>query len=82
MNLEVRKTGKREDVITLTPSQREQISEILLRRANEIAAFSGDYQRGNKDHLGSVELALTREIQRLRSLAECVNPPPLEDPAG
>lgn len=62
----------------LTQSEKEQIAEILNRRANEIAGFSADYQReGN--HYGSVELALTREINRLRRLADKVNPQNLDD---
>lgn len=58
----------------LTPSERGQIAEILSRRANEIAGFSDKYRR-EPEHHGSVELALTREIDRLRRLAERVNPP-------
>ncbi len=57
----------------LTKAERDQIGEILERRANEIAGFGDDYRR-KLDHFGSVELALTREIQRLRRLAERVNP--------
>lgn len=58
----------------LTSSEREQIAEILKRRANEIAGFASDYRNDSK-HFGSVELALTRETDRLRRLAERVNPP-------
>lgn len=58
----------------LTKAEREQIAEILNRRANEVAGFSSDY-RSKDDHFGSVELALTREINRLRRLAGRVNPP-------
>lgn len=61
-------------MIELTKREREQVVEILKRRANEIAGFSDDYRR-NADHFGSVELALTREIDRLRTLAERVCPP-------
>ena len=57
----------------LTKSEREQIGTILKRRANEIADFSSGY-RDKPDHYGSVELALTREINRLRHLANRVNP--------
>lgn len=57
----------------LTRIDREQIAEILQRRANEIAGFSDSYRRDDK-HFGSVELALTREIDRLRRLADRVNP--------
>lgn len=62
----------------LTMRDREQIAEILSRRANEIAGFCDEYRR-KPDHFGSVELAMTREINRLRRLAERVNPPPEED---
>lgn len=62
----------------LTKSERAQIGEILERRANEIAGFSDEYRRDPK-HYGSVEFALTREIQRLRRLAERVNPEPEEE---
>lgn len=64
----------------LTLSDREQIAEILNRRANEIALFNDDYRRDGK-HFGSVELALRREVDRLRRLAEKVNPPAPEDDA-
>lgn len=57
----------------LTPSDRSQIAEILERRSYEIASFSDEYRRDPKHH-GSVEFALTREINRLRRLAERVNP--------
>lgn len=62
----------------LTQSERTQIAEILSRRANEIAGFSNDY-RNDPKHFGSVEFALTREINRLRRLAERVNPEPEEE---
>lgn len=62
----------------LTKSERAQISEILSRRANEIAGFSDDY-RNDGNHFGSVELALTREVERLRRLADRVSPPDPED---
>lgn len=59
--------------IDLTTHEREQIAEVLRRQANEIAGFKADYTRGNA-HLGSVELALTREIARLRHLESRVHP--------
>lgn len=64
----------------LSPSERAQIAQILSRRANEIAQFSDEYRRDPKYH-GSVEFALTREIERLRRLADRVNPeePDTED---
>ena len=65
----------------LTRSEREQISEILRRRANEIAGFNDEYRRDSK-HYGSVEFALSREIQRLRRLAERACPPEPEDEEG
>lgn len=57
----------------LIKSERDQIGEILRRRANEIAGFSDEYRR-KTDHYGSVALALTCEINRLRHLADRVNP--------
>ena len=62
----------------LTKREREQVAEILSRRANEIAGFSDEYRR-KPEHFGSVELALTREIDRLRTLAERVCPPEPEE---
>lgn len=62
----------------LTPIECSQIAEILNRRANEIAGFSADYRR-DSNHFGSVELALTREIERLRRLALKVCPLPPDD---
>ena len=64
--------------MTLTHTEREQIAEILQRRANEIAGFSAEYKR-DAGHFGSVELALSREIERLRRLAGRVNPLDPED---
>lgn len=57
----------------LTLSERKQIAEILNRRANEVAGFCVEY-REDKKHHGSVEFALSREISRLRKLAERINP--------
>ena len=64
----------------MTKSERAQIAEILSRRANEIASFADEY-RSDQKHYGSVELALSREIDRLRRLADRVNPeePEAED---
>lgn len=62
----------------LSKGEREQVAEILERRANEIAGFNDQYRRDDK-HYGSVELALSREINRLRRLAERVNPPEPEE---
>jgi hypothetical protein len=64
--------------VDLTTSERKQIAEILERRANEVASFSDEYRR-NPGHFGSVEFALTREIERLRRLAERVNPAEPDD---
>jgi hypothetical protein len=58
----------------LTKTERNQIGEILRRRANEIAGFDDAYRR-QPEHYGSVELAMSREINRLRRLAERVDPP-------
>lgn len=62
----------------LTTKECNQIGEILRRRANEIAGFADSYRRDDK-HFGSVEFALTREIERLRRLAERVDPPTPEE---
>lgn len=62
----------------LSRQEQEQIAEILARRANEIAAFNGEYT-SNPTHFGSVSLALSREILRLRHLADRVCPPEQED---
>ena len=64
--------------LQITFGECEQIAEILERRANEIAGFAGDYRSDSK-HFGSVELALSREISRLRRLADKVRPPVVED---
>ena len=57
----------------LTFKEREQIATILKRRANEISSFRMDMSKG-KD-LASVDYALELEIDRLRRLAERVDPP-------
>ncbi len=57
----------------LTTQDKKDIEDILRRRANEISSFRTDYC-SNTNHLGSVELALSREIFRLRDLAERINP--------
>lgn len=68
-------------MIDLSRSEQEQIAEILKRRANEIAGFSDEYRKKG-DHYGSVELALTREISRLRRLADRVCPPARDESEG
>jgi hypothetical protein len=73
-----RETTEKEAMEEMTKSERKQIAEILDRRANEIAGFSDDYRKDG-NHFGSVELALSREIERLRRLADRVNPPDTED---
>jgi hypothetical protein len=50
---------------------RTEIAEILDRRANEVGGFLEDYRRDDK-HYGSVEMALTRECERLRLLAHLI----------
>ena len=63
----------------LTKFERVQIATILKRRANEIAGFKMDMAK-SKD-LASVDYALELEIERLRRLAERVDPaePEAED---
>lgn len=60
--------------LNITYGECSQIAEILDRRANEIAMFSSDYRSDTKHH-GSVELALSREIDRLRRLSDKICPP-------
>jgi hypothetical protein len=57
--------------MSLTTQEKKDIKDILSRRANEIALFKNEFMK-DKSHLGSVELALTREMQRLRDLADKV----------
>lgn len=68
----------------LTHTDRAQIAEILDRRANDVATFREDVERklGQKldDYRGSADLALTREVSRLRRLANKVRPAPPETP--
>lgn len=64
-------------MIELTKKEREQVAEILKRRANEIAGYQSDLR--NKQDLASVDFALEREIKRLRNLADKVNPPDTDD---
>ena len=71
-------------MIELTITDRAQIAEILDRRANEVASFKTDMEEkvseraGTKIQFyafpGSVELAISREVQRLRRLADKVKP--------
>lgn len=62
--------------LNLSARQREDIEDILDRRANEIAGYLTEHQEKIP---GSVELALHREITRLRDLGEKVNPQPVEE---
>lgn len=59
--------------MALTRSDREQIADILYRRSGEIAEFKRRYT-ADSNHFGSVELALTREIERLRRLSDLIEP--------
>lgn len=64
--------------LVLSNAQRNQIAEILKRRANEIAGYKGQHSCETypsrvdpKDQMpASVEFALEREITRLRKLAD------------
>lgn len=81
--------------LNLTTLEREQIADILKRRANDIASFSMECTRSYErmgstttakdirvtaELPGSVELALTREITRLRGLADKIAPPKQPEP--
>ena len=61
----------------LTKPEREQIAEILERRANDIASHMRTVLKDGEP--ASVEFAMTREISRLRRLACRVNPPEPEE---
>lgn len=58
----------------LTKTEREQIAEILSRRANEIGSYRMSNTVNDKGP-ASVDFGLEREAARLRRLAERVNPP-------
>lgn len=60
-------------MVELTQQERKEVEDILRRRANEIAMFKTEYC-SNPNHYGCVEMALSREITRLRNLAEKINP--------
>lgn len=55
--------------MSLNKTEKQEVSEILIRRANEITNFRNSYVK-DEDHFGSVELALTREINRLLQLSD------------
>ncbi len=65
---------------TLANSEVDQICEVLSRRANELATFGEDLKLSfagltskpslNYTMPGSVELAIHREVRRLRDLEE------------
>lgn len=71
--------------VQLTITERNAIVEILTRRSNEIAGFKYELEKKTGttkfDELpGSVELALSREIRRLRNIADKVRvPAPIEE---
>lgn len=56
----------------MTEKQATEIAEILGRRANDVASYLNE---NRKTIQGSVELALDREIRRLRDLESAVRPP-------
>lgn len=57
----------------------EAIQDILGRRANDVASFRDDLEKelGRKINgfPGSVEMALSREVQRLRELRDKLQAP-------
>ncbi len=65
--------------MSLTPNECRQIAEILDRRANDVATFKEDTEKrlGQPldEYRGSVEMALSREVTRLRFLADKIRPP-------
>lgn len=58
----------------MTEQQQREIHDILVRRAREVSQFLREYTEG-PTHFGSVELALTREIDRLKELAYSMDVP-------
>lgn len=73
--------------VSLTPAERAQICEVLDRRSNEIASFKSDLEQrlvaaGSEIRIhalpGSVELALSREIERLRGFSRKLKAPDAE----
>jgi hypothetical protein len=72
----------------LSIAERKSAAEIFNRRANEIATFRSDLEsklserEGNPLNIsfpGSVEMALEREISRLRRLAAKIDVPDPDD---
>lgn len=65
--------------VTLEESLWEDITEILDRRANDVASFKMDMEtelgRKLNGFPGSVEMALSREVYRLRKLSTALKPP-------
>ena len=59
--------------MALSNQQRLDIVEILERRSREVREFCRNYTK-DPNHLGSVELALTREALRPGELAEAMKP--------
>ena len=66
--------------VSLSDSERGEIAEILTRRSNELATFRDDLESHTKEKFnnfpGCVEMAITREIARLRGLRDKVKVPP------
>ena len=67
----------------LTESECSQIAEILDRRANDVVTFQQDVEKRLKeplgDYRGSVEMAIRREVTRLRKLADKIRPESTKD---
>lgn len=61
-----------EIVSPLTVEECNAIAEILGRRSNDVATFQEDVEKWTgstfREFPGSVEMALTREVHRLRDL--------------
>lgn len=57
-------------LIELTEDEREQVDELLGLRANEVAVFMGRHRQGSDTLPGCVDMALSREIRRLRALRD------------
>lgn len=63
----------------VNPRQASEIGEILRGHANEVAVYETAHVSGRREEVPrQVRLALQREIERLRRLADAIDPPEVE----
>ena len=64
----------------LTDSERREVADILGRRANELASFREDIEKATATKFngwpGCIDLAVEREMTRLRGLQAKIKPAP------